>query len=232
MRQDVVKTDFGIVNNITGVRYLGVSKFLSSYHEPFNPIAVAESLSEKTGIDPDVYLKEWRESAEKGTETHKQIESIIVNKDFSSELGMAIRQAIDSALYDSKLSGQWHSELICYCDSYCIAGVADLVIINKREKRFIVVDFKTTKKLRFESYDHKKMAFPFAVLDDCNYNHAQLQLNCYGLLLSEESGYECVGMFVAHVNQLVDLYKVTNYFSALRIEMEKRKKVKEDCYTI
>ena len=219
MRKDVKKTKFGIMN--AGKRYTGITKFLSKYHEPFDADAVAEKLSKKTGIEVNDYLAEWHNSAKEGTKTHEEIERIISQKCFDDKMGSDIKNIIDLAIYDAKLNGNWHSEMICFNDDFNIAGIADLVIINKLEKRFIVIDFKTTKKLRFQSFGNKKMFHPFESLDDCNYNHYQLQLNCYGLLLAIESGYQCCGMYIAHIQKSIYLYKVSDFFKILNNEMAK-----------
>lgn len=224
-RSNVVVTDYGIKNTLTDKRYFGVSKFVNGYvNELFDPIAVSESLSKRTGIEPEVYLREWRESAEKGTSTHKQIETMINSNDFSSsELGMRVKPYIDLACKQGMIVGNWHSEIVCFSDDYNLAGIADLAIINKREKRFIVIDFKTNKKISFENFNRKNMKHPFALLSDCNYNHYQLQLNCYGLMLSLESGYKCEGMYIVHITDSnIDLFKVENYFECLKNELKNR----------
>lgn len=196
----VIKTDYGFIRN-DGHRLTSVTKFVAQYHKPFDPIAVAESLSKKTGLTPEHYLNEWRESADNGIMVHKQIENSLINGTNEYEYIDKIKECILIALANAGLkNGLQEVERIAFNEKYDLAGIADYVIFNKHEKKFITADFKTTKKLRMIGYRGEKMLEPFSTLDDCNYNHYQLQLNAYALMIEIETGYKCVGRYIIHAN--------------------------------
>lgn len=68
-----------------------------------------------------------------------------------------------------------------------IAGQIDLLIVNGND--VYIVDFKSNKEIKKSSfYDKKKksnvmMKFPINNLQDCNFNHYQLQLSTYAFML-------------------------------------------------
>jgi ATP-dependent exoDNAse (exonuclease V) beta subunit len=68
-----------------------------------------------------------------------------------------------------------------------LAGQIDLLIVNGND--VYIVDFKSNKEIKKTSfYDKKKksnvmMKFPVNNLQDCNFNHYQLQLSTYAFML-------------------------------------------------
>jgi hypothetical protein len=70
-----------------------------------------------------------------------------------------------------------------------IAGQIDCLVKNGNE--IICIDHKTNKKLDFKggfdtaTKSSAKMLYPLNTLDDCNYNHYQLQLSTYAWMLQK-----------------------------------------------
>ena len=58
-----------------------------------------------------------------------------------------------------------HLELLIHSDKHMIAGQSDKVFFM--DNLFDIRDFKTNDKLATESFNHKKMKYPFNTLDDC-----------------------------------------------------------------
>lgn len=72
-----------------------------------------------------------------------------------------------------------------------IAGQSDLLV--KNGNNISIIDFKTNKKLDFESYKnpktgkHEMMKYPLNHIMDCNYMHYTLQLSLYAWMVQKQN---------------------------------------------
>lgn len=95
-----------------------------------------------------------------------------------------------------------HLELLIHSDKHMIAGQSDKVFFM--DNLFDIRDFKTNDKLATESFNHKKMKYPFNTLDDCALYHYAIQLGLYAYML-ELQGYECRGLFIDHYEKPIEV---------------------------
>ena len=81
---------------------------------------------------------------------------------------------------------QWQSD----DGELMLAGISDLVIVHGND--LYIIDWKTSKTIDKKSYFNKKtgksvkMQFPLNNLDDCNYNHYQLQTSLYAWMIQQQ----------------------------------------------
>ena len=156
-------------------------------------------------------LKEWKvkndASKIKGTAFHKGKENAILNsnnitfenashkvQDYKVMFENKSLKELRDVNYHDSLPDGYYSELLLFHHGYKIAGTADVVVIKSDDKgnRFVLVDdFKTNQEIKTENR-FQKMKHPLQYLDDCNYNHYNLQTSLYGYLL------ECMGFKVIH----------------------------------
>jgi len=64
------------------------------------------------------------------------------------------------------------------------AGTADLLLYNTQTGKYILGDYKTNRDLH-KNYMGERMFYPFDNLLNCPYNHYQLQLSYYQILLEQ-----------------------------------------------
>ena len=70
-----------------------------------------------------------------------------------------------------------------------VAGQVDLLVVDQND--VYIVDFKTNKEIKKNSFYNKNkksnemMKFPLNNLQDCNFNHYQLQLSTYAYMLQQ-----------------------------------------------
>ena len=83
------------------------------------------------------------------------------------------------------------SEVIVYCKELKIAGTVDLLVFDKVNNKYSILDWKTSKEIKTDSYKMKTGNKPETHdLLDCKFNHYALLLSLYRYLL--EKNYNIV----------------------------------------
>lgn len=154
-----------------------------------------EQLEEET----QSILNEWsrinKESCERGTKIHADIENSFYEGDFSivKDLPLSKDFVCKKNYFDlsSVEKGVFPELMIDYKDGvFRIAGQSDLVI--KYGNEIWIKDWKTNKKLDDKSYFNSKtkkyssMLYPLNGLMDCNLVHYQIQLSTYAWMLKQK----------------------------------------------
>lgn len=109
-------------------------------------------------------------------------------------------------------------EIRMYHKLYLWAGTCDFVLFDRLTRTFIIGDYKTNEDL-FKNFREKTMLSPFDFLLDCAYNHYQLQLSYYQILLEQ------IKDIVVSDRQIIYLlptgkYKIYNTFDYSKILLE------------
>lgn len=159
-------------------------------------------------------LDEWaeinRESCERGTKIHAQLENSFYAAGDNVSLqkfGIGGKFVCKKNYSELNLEYGVYPEYLIYYDNPKInlhlAGQIDLLIKNKNEIR--IIDHKTNKKIDLKGfYDNntrseKKMKYPLTSLGDCNYNHYQLQLSTYAWMLQKlNPDFEIKDLIINH----------------------------------
>lgn len=134
-------------------------------------------------------LKEWAEenksSIEKGNRTHKIKEGEVEEEVSVSQPLTSSKNPELEFMLPSELPDGVYTERRVWSNDYMVCGTIDKLIIETvgTIRYADVHDYKSNKELKRESFKHKKMKAPFNDLDDCNFNHYQVQLNTYQWLL-------------------------------------------------
>jgi len=179
------------------IKWTSVTKFISLFKEPFDPIAQSEKSSKNKrskwyGIPPEKIRETWAKESSRadqaGTWYHNQREEDISSLDTLERDGVAlpiIKPIMDGDIKFApvqQLTEGIYPEHFVYLKSAQICGQADRVEVVKD---FInITDYKTNKEIKtqgFKSWDGttKKMIGPLSHLDDCNLNHYTLQVSTY-----------------------------------------------------
>jgi ATP-dependent exoDNAse (exonuclease V) beta subunit len=157
---------------------------------------------ERLGIDKDEFekaknerLKEWEDkrntSCERGTIIHREHELGHLTNETPELKKLGLGGKFDFKTTNKiELKGQhvYPEILLSYTDGdIWIAGQADLIITS--ENNLYLLDYKTNKKIDkkgfFDSSKRttQKMKFPLSSLEDCNFNHYQMQLSTYAYMV-------------------------------------------------
>ena len=144
----------------------------------------------------DAWDEENRKSCERGTKIHAELENSFykTGKDISLQkfgIGGKFECKKDYSELDIEY-GVYPEYLISRTSDdgiLRIAGQIDLIVKNGNE--ISIIDHKTNKKIDLKSGFNSstkssvKMKYPLNTLDDCNYNHYQLQLSTYAWMLQK-----------------------------------------------
>lgn len=183
--------------NENGESLISVTSLIDNFKQRFNPKDMALKVSQQKGnkfynhsVDEieKIWANEFNRSVTLGNWYHKQREDDmaqfknitidgvnlpIIMPQRNGEIKEAPCQVLTNGIY---------VEHLVYLESTGVAGQIDRVdIINKD---VYLKDHKTNKEIAMESRKSwngvsKKMMHPLSHLDDCKFNHIQLQLSMY-----------------------------------------------------
>lgn len=145
-------------------------------------------------------LDEWskinKESCERGTKIHAQLENSFYkagNNVNLSKFGIGGKFVCKKDYSDLDLDYGVYPEYLIYYDNpklgIHIAGQIDLLVKNGNEIN--IIDWKSNKEIKSKSFYNQstrsttKMKYPLTNLDDCNLNHYYLQLSTYAWMLQK-----------------------------------------------
>ena len=164
------------------------SSLIEQFYKEFDAEKVSFFVAKKEGVTQQEILDNWKsinlESIERGTRVHQFAE------DYSNGLDVKPICVQTQAVVDFWQSLPAYYDLIFVelqmCDEdYWYAGTTDFVLLDLRDGSLVIGDYKTNKDL-FKTYN--SMLPPFDMLDDSPYNHYQIQLSYYQILL-QQLGY-------------------------------------------
>lgn len=181
------------------VKWTSVTSLIERYGNPFDDVAMAEKVAGKKKyrkLDAEEVLDLWHRENKRSTEMGTKFHAVKENElyeDKTLELPIFRCQSDNEG---NKLSGSpvleegYYPELLIFFESAKICGQSDLVCI--KDNKVHILDYKTNKRLDFNSFnDYKKgrlMMFPpVNNLEDCNFNHYQLQLSMYMYIILQQN---------------------------------------------
>tara|TARA_Y100000034_G_C6859355_1_gene390901 strand:- start:64 stop:777 length:714 start_codon:yes stop_codon:yes gene_type:complete len=176
--------------------------FLGQFFEPFNQEKIATNLIANVpkyrNMSKDELLDTWKTSAGVGTIVHKELEDkIILDKDVIHPKALQGVQWMDDVL------PPWlevFAEVIIYSKELALAGMIDVLLHDPHTDEYVIVDWKTNKKISKESYKGKKGIHPITKsVDDCNFIKYSLQLSLYKYLLETYYGLHVKNLFIVHL---------------------------------
>lgn len=145
-------------------------------------------------------LDEWAETnriaCERGTKIHSQLENSFYNAGSNITLkkfGIGGKFECRRDYNELNLEYGLYPEYLIYYDNpkidLHIAGQIDLIVKSGNE--ITIIDHKSNKKIELKGFYNSstrssdKMLYPLGHLDECNYNHYQLQLSTYAWMLQK-----------------------------------------------
>ena len=145
-------------------------------------------------------LDEWSETnriaCERGTKIHAQLENAFYNAGSNITLkkfGIGGKFECKKDYSDLDLEYGIYPEYLIYYDNpkldLHIAGQIDLIVKNGND--IWIIDHKSNAKIDLKGFYNSstrssdKMLYPLTHLDECNFNHYQLQLSMYAWMLQK-----------------------------------------------
>lgn len=185
-----------------GEPFQGVTKWISSYGEPFDKKRMAKVMAWKEGKTEDEILQLWQDLNEYGNEVHDIIEYYINDGVEADRVELEIFKECCKEINITPIAG----EFVIYDKSIKRASPVD--ILAERDGKIVVVDLKTMfKPLRYLSYKSRSMVHPLQDLPDSAYYKYSLQTSIYQKWLSEIYGADVdETAYIFHIHQ--DVYEI------------------------
>lgn len=206
---------------------ISVSGLIKQYKHPVNWDLVLRNTAKKRGITIEEVSQEWKKAAdigcERGNKAHIFGEFHALDRTLEPKTG-----------YDRAIMKFWEDlpehivplilEVKMYHKQYMFAGTADILLYNTKNGNLYLGDYKTNGDL-FKNFASQKMVEPFKDLLCCSFNHYQLQLSYYQILLEQIPGVKISGRKLIWIKEdgTYLLYNTEDYTEILKQELKIKK---------
>lgn len=224
-------------NKRVGISTTGL---IEEYENYFDSDIISQQVANKKNISQQEVLEEWRienlHSTIKGSIIHEFAQSLWEGKKYRFDYSNIPKEIdIDRLKNDiNKLIPQAINFYNDYKDVYELigcevylgdedfdeCGATDQIMLNKYTNRITIIDYKTNKEIKKESYRHKKMLVPLHQYDDCNYIHYSIQLSSYKFKFERNTKLKVDETFIVYFNVNADNYEI---IEPLNMENETKK---------
>ena len=192
-----------ILSTNPDLEFISATTFISQFFEKFEAEKIAKKLVSVSpkymGMSVEDVLAMWRESANHGTIVHEELEEHILNQSELKE-PKAIQGMNWLNKYKMKSDFKVYPEVIIYSEELGISGTIDLLLFDKNSNNYIIMDWKTSKKIDTKSYRNKRGILPASSnIADTKFNHYALQLSLYRYLLEEYYNIEITQHLILHL---------------------------------
>lgn len=201
--------------NIKGLVFRGsATSIIHSPFKEFNEDEVASSLASKHvrgyyhGMSKQDILDDWEEARQLGTLIHLWIE-LALNGIYYEDLPASVLgteyEYFMKFWKEEMPKRKWYPELtevILYDHDAEACGMIDFIAWTPDPtvpggKRYILIDWKRTRNLKFTSFSGEYGKWPCENIQDCNGGHYIMQLNLYAYWLKKYRGITITEMFIA-----------------------------------
>lgn len=183
-------------------------------------------------------LEEWRKKSEEASERGKLVHDMLRDKISSGNFNYKKLGVDDEFSYSEKkktLSNGAYPEFSVKMDCgeyFSLSGRIDLLLV--KDNKVWIVDYKTVEKIRMKTnFDlrrkkTRRMYYPMSAFDDSNFNHYQLQLSLYALMVERIYPEVTIeGLMVVHYDPkgketVYDCQYLKKYAEALLLDHEKK----------
>ncbi len=183
--------------------FTSVTTYIGKFFEEFDSKKIAKKLINNipkyAGYTIDSLISEWDAAAEYGTKVHNEIEDWIrYGNEPLEEKAIRGKEWLNN--YKSKSSMDVFPEIILYSKELGIAGTIDVLAKDNKSEEYVLIDWKTSKKITTVSYKYKTGNHEATKnVMDCNFYHYSLQLSLYRFLLEEYYGLKVRNQVIAHL---------------------------------
>ena len=209
-----------------GRQYTSVTKFISSFHKPFEQDYWSKTKAEEAGVPQEWILKEWKDKNDRanfiGHSTHTWIENYFKNipQQLPSDLDIIDRINKFNIIFGKQLHKLTPVtfELRIFSKKYPLAGTIDSIFLYNG--KLFILDWKSKSEFKTDEHPkgrYEKLLNPFGNYWKNHLNEYSIQVGLYALIL-EEWGFDIRGAYLVHIGPDTDaqVYKAVNLTNELR----------------
>jgi len=207
---------------------ISTTGLIHQYSNEFDKWEMSAHVARKRGISQLEVLEEWRvenlHSKIKGSMIHEFAQSLWEGKDYIFKYDnipeeINIRRLQEELLVMSNQAVNFYKDYkdlydLVGCEIYLgvpdfdECGATDMLLKNKFTEELLVIDFKSNKRIDYESFGHKKMKIPLQKYEDCNYIHYSIQLNAYSYKIEYMTGIKVKEKLLIYFDCTKDNYEI------------------------
>ena len=193
------------------IDFISVTTYIGDFFEKFDQLKIAKKLVKTSPkyahLSVEEIITDWNKLRDYGTFVHKQIEDHVNGLSDASDI-KAKNAVIWLNNYLEDKNHELYVEKIIFSEGLKIAGTMDVLVRLKDTNEYIIIDWKTNKKIDTRSFNKKVGTHSITSnIEDCKYNIYAFQLSLYRYILEEYYGLSIKQQIIAHVND----YSVKSY---------------------
>ena len=176
---------------------ISVTTLIHKYQKPFDLEGMSLLCAQKEGVTQQEIKDRWakinRTACNHGTKMHSVAERVFNGEFVDDSTFPPEQQVVYKQIYAivNKMKTRpydYESEKIIFDPVINVAGTVDLIGKNRETGDYILVDWKTNKRIRIENEWGDTFLSPIDGLQDCEYNLYGLQL-CFYEHIMKEGGF-------------------------------------------
>ena len=187
---------YRVFDNNQQLRYkpISVTTLIHKYQKPFDLEKMSTLCAKKEGVTQQEIKDRWSKinkmACRHGTKMHSVAERVF-NGEFVDDSTFSPDQKIVFGQIHAVVNKMkerpyvYESEKIVFDPKINVAGTVDLIGRNKNNGDYLLVDWKTNKRIRMDNEWGDTFLSPIDDLPDCEYNLYGLQLAMYEHILKE-----------------------------------------------
>ena len=178
---------------VEGTYYRSVTQNISRFFKPFNMKKISLDYAIKHNLIQNDVIQMWKdngkEAADFGTFVHKYIECKLLKKKFKD------LKTEKEKVYINHINNWFNKflkyfeivdvEKIVFIPKFEFAETIDAIFKNIKTRRFVIIDWKTSKEITFEN-KWQNCINGLEKFDASSYNKFSFQLNTYLKILKDE----------------------------------------------
>lgn len=176
---------------------ISVTTLIHKYQKPFDLEGMSALCAKKEGVTQQEIKDRWanisKTACRHGTRMHSVAERIfngetVDDSTFSPEQKVVFSQIKSVVSKMKERPYDYESEKIVFDPGINVAGTIDLIGRNRENGNYILIDWKTNKRIRTENEYGDTFLSPIDDLPDCEFNLYGMQLSLYERIL-KKGGY-------------------------------------------
>lgn len=203
---------------------ISVSGLIEKFKHPTDWETIKINKALREGKTPEYFTKLWKEKADRacdlGTDVHLFGEQYPLDR--SLKPNNKFKEAIVkfwADLPDYIVPLQLEAQM--YHLKYLFGGTSDILLLNTKTNKIYIADYKTNENL-FNEFNGQRMQGPFSHLLCNNFNHYQIQLSYYQILIEQIPGVKISGRKIIWLLPTGDynMYETENFTEILKKNLE------------
>lgn len=204
-------------------KYKYVTTWCSSHFPKFDEDKIIDSLV-KSGTekeeDRESIKKTWRNTAKYGKAVHTQIENYYSMEELKRNILKPFAESKQFIKFAEDIEGYKWTPFACewkiYHEELKLCGKIDMVY-QKSDKSLVLIDWKTSKKIRMKNQYQSAITECIKHFPDCNFFHYSLQLNYYKFIVEDKYKFNVSEMYIVLLKEDdYELYEVDNLQEEIR----------------